>query len=384
MAVGKNFSIIKNRTLADVERVKELFSKKYQNMTAAEKAEWDGTMIGRFNYQDMNRLCGYINTIRYNIRALVYGNTGSYPSASVLPADLPTNWTINDTPASSDFDNMIKIINYTLEYLGYSKISLAKYDFSNFNNLEKNIEDLDAWIELWGTEETTTPEIYGLAAISATSPYINFNGAGNINYKYRVVLHSRILPCSTSQYDSTPVQFLHAKVLDFRDGWGKSDNTQSLNNISNFNKYFYGNNELEKLFLPEGRLTRFDWGFADSNTSYPKLNEINGERIGYIYGGSIFKNCTELKTINLINLISTSITAQCFNNCTSLSKVILPSVITSIEERAFMNCTSLKEITFLGTMAQWNSISKYTGAGGAWNVGSAIEKIICSDGIINI
>ncbi len=66
------------------------------------------------------------------------------------------------------------------------------------------------------------------------------------------------------------------------------------------------------------------------------------------------------------------------NNVSLLEKINLPTSITNISCYAFYNCISLKEIYYDGTMAQWKEINLVDG----WNLNSAIEKIVCCDGVI--
>lgn len=47
---------ITDRTLSDVERVRYLRKIGYQNMTEAERAEWDAPMKGAYNHTDLNRV----------------------------------------------------------------------------------------------------------------------------------------------------------------------------------------------------------------------------------------------------------------------------------------------------------------------------------------
>ena len=69
-----------------------------------------------------------------------------------------------------------------------------------------------------------------------------------------------------------------------------------------------------------------------------------------------FDGCTDLETVNLNNSLSnpcTVINQYAFQNCTSLTSIVLPNSITTIGEGAFKNCTSCRftpstsEVTFL-------------------------------------
>ena len=67
-----------------------------------------------------------------------------------------------------------------------------------------------------------------------------------------------------------------------------------------------------------------------------------------------------------------------FANNTELTGVVIPDSVTFIGAWAFANCWSLANVTFEGTVAQWNAIIK----GEGWNDGSPIACVQCSDGTI--
>ena len=74
---------------------------------------------------------------------------------------------------------------------------------------------------------------------------------------------------------------------------------------------------------------------------------------------SAFGNCTSLTNVTIPDSV-TSIDGAAFGNCTGLTSIIIPNSVTSIGEYAFEDCTSLSTITYNGTKAQWNKISKGT------------------------
>jgi len=66
------------------------------------------------------------------------------------------------------------------------------------------------------------------------------------------------------------------------------------------------------------------------------------------------------------------------------NEVVIPNVynglpVTSIGDCAFSGCTSLTSITYAGTKAEWDSISK----GSGWNYGTGNYTVHCTDGDIN-
>lgn len=69
-----------------------------------------------------------------------------------------------------------------------------------------------------------------------------------------------------------------------------------------------------------------------------------------------------------------------FNGCTNLKNVVISNQTKSISYMVFKGCTNLTAITYEGTQDEWNSISKHT----YWLENSSLEKVICSDGEIDL
>ena len=93
---------------------------------------------------------------------------------------------------------------------------------------------------------------------------------------------------------------------------------------------------------------------------------------------SAFEYCSNLTSIIVPEGV-TSIGMYAFNRCSSLTNIEIPVSVTSIGTFAFYNCSNLKNITYNGTQAQWNSISK-----NSWDYNSAIKTVTCTDGVITL
>lgn len=66
-----------------------------------------------------------------------------------------------------------------------------------------------------------------------------------------------------------------------------------------------------------------------------------------------------------------------FNNCYYITSITLHKGIEEIPAAAFSGCNSLDKIYFLGTVAQWNALSKGT----AWSGGRTLT-VYCTDGTV--
>ena len=77
------------------------------------------------------------------------------------------------------------------------------------------------------------------------------------------------------------------------------------------------------------------------------------------------------------------IEAYAFQRCPFLHRVVLYPInsIFTIEPYAFAGCIRLNEITFMGTKEQWEDSAFLQHD---WSSRSAIQRIVCIDGIINI
>lgn len=69
-----------------------------------------------------------------------------------------------------------------------------------------------------------------------------------------------------------------------------------------------------------------------------------------------------------------------FENCKSITTIVIPTTINKIGEYAFYNCISLANINYLGTVEQWNQIS----LGTDWNSGIPATYIQCSNGQVTL
>ena len=84
--------------------------------------------------------------------------------------------------------------------------------------------------------------------------------------------------------------------------------------------------------------------------------------------------------MSVFNGLVQSIGEGAFYNCNSLTSVIIGNGVTSIGESAFYNSFRITSITYNGTKAKWEIISK----GNDWAPNSGVEIIHCSDGDVTL
>ena len=75
-----------------------------------------------------------------------------------------------------------------------------------------------------------------------------------------------------------------------------------------------------------------------------------------------------------------SIGKKAFSQCTNMTSMYLSSKVISIGQEMLYNTPKLTNLTFTGTIQQWNSITK----GADWHNASGITEIVCSDGNVSL
>ena len=107
-------------------------------------------------------------------------------------------------------------------------------------------------------------------------------------------------------------------------------------------------------------------------------------------GGSItsigqwtFLDCSSLTSIEIPDGV-TSIGGEAFARCISLTDITIPDSVTTIYDRVFFGCTNLKQVKFKGTMKQAIQQGIGNRSRKKWRAESSIERVICSDGVIEL
>ena len=99
------------------------------------------------------------------------------------------------------------------------------------------------------------------------------------------------------------------------------------------------------------------------------------------WGKYVFSGCAKLKTARVA---CNSIGAFAFTRCTALSSLTISANCRTFGENMLTYCESLTVITYEGTIAQWNAITKPVNwmSSGEHSYNNYLKKIQCIDGYL--
>ena len=106
-------------------------------------------------------------------------------------------------------------------------------------------------------------------------------------------------------------------------------------------------------------------------------------------GVDAFEGCDKLKSIVIPDNV-TIIMEYAFSGCDELEEVVIPAGIQEMCGGMFAGCHKLKEIKYKGTVEQWKNIFDDYGSTNPYSSmnklfgGTGVERIICSDGVIEL
>ena len=131
--------LITDRTAQDVDRVKILFAKAWQDMTAEERSEWLSPMKGAYNYTDLNRVEEAVSYVAGRLKE--FGYLSSVPATK--------EWFADDIPTESDlyryFNNVATLRHAVAVWASTPEApsSINVFGANEANALEQILVDVD-------------------------------------------------------------------------------------------------------------------------------------------------------------------------------------------------------------------------------------------------
>ena len=98
-----------------------------------------------------------------------------------------------------------------------------------------------------------------------------------------------------------------------------------------------------------------------------------------LIAGNALLQCSGLTNVVIPNGV-VSICTTAFDRCTNLDSITIPDSVMLINYRAFHQCSNLTSINYMGTIEQWNAISK----GKEWNNYVPATEVVCTDGTVTL
>ena len=143
------------------------------------------------------------------------------------------------------------------------------------------------------------------------------------------------------------------------------------------NRAFYNCSSLINITMPTN-LEFIGEGSFDGTAWYNNFSDglIYIENILYKYKGK--DNMPKDSAIN-IKEGTKMISGGAFFQCYYMQSITIPNTVKNIGESAFMFC-QLSNITFNGTMEEWNDIKKDS----SWNANSRLKTVTCTDGTVSL
>lgn len=138
---------------------------------------------------------------------------------------------------------------------------------------------------------------------------------------------------------------------------------------------FYGCEKLSNITLSSG-LTSIP---NDTFNGCSSLSSIKIPNSVTSIGSEAFYGCSKLSKVQIPYGVA-SLGYGVFAKCTKLKTIEIPATVTSISSDAFEGCEKLSNITFEGSMYEWENIYK----GWNWNDDIPATKVSCRDGDVQL
>ena len=131
--------LITDRAAQDVDRVKILADKAWQDMTADERAEWLSPMRGSYNYTDLNRVEDAVSYVAERLKEFGY----------LLYVPVTRFWTSEDIPTENDlgqYFNNVAMLRRAVTVWASTPVAPSSIDgfgANEANALEQILIDVD-------------------------------------------------------------------------------------------------------------------------------------------------------------------------------------------------------------------------------------------------
>lgn len=154
-------TLITDRAQTDVDRVKQLAVKGWQNMTETEKAEWDGELKSAYNASDLNRVesaVKYLSELLAELpdalrtyaeqRGVHWDAFFDVPyDATVYGVTVKTDWVMSDIPTPSEMGRYLAnavLLRNALQYAATDLPSdMDNLTYAEANAIEQALKGLD-------------------------------------------------------------------------------------------------------------------------------------------------------------------------------------------------------------------------------------------------
>lgn len=124
-------NLITDRSMSDVERWRKLRDKGWEQMTDEERAEWQTSMKGAYNYTDLNRVGAALNFVRDRLVAFRFLPENDFTAR--------TDWAVGEIPTLADLTKYIGYVSTVREaFVHFPTTPAAPKDARWLNHREAN------------------------------------------------------------------------------------------------------------------------------------------------------------------------------------------------------------------------------------------------------
>ena len=113
-------------------------------------------------------------------------------------------------------------------------------------------------------------------------------------------------------------------------------------NLKNIERYvFYGCSNLKLITFPDSLESISNYAFYNCG----QLEEIVLPATLKTLGNYAFTNCSKITSVNLEDTSITNIGTQCFMNCSSIKRIVIPESVDEVSRQAFSGCSAAVSLT---------------------------------------